>query len=141
MPHFSSRFLAARHHRSAGLLRQGSRRGFRSQTPDRFRRWPDENHALPRASRREFRVLAQGAVARMDRVRSMLLRGFEDAILTQVAFGGSGGPNMLRFIGHADMQRAPVGIRKHRDTAYVHLAQGANNAHGDLATIGDQDSP
>ncbi len=75
----------------------------------------------------------------MDRVGSMLLRGFENAILAQIAFGRRRGSDMLGFIGHANVQRAAVGIRKDRDAADVHLAQRANDAHGDLATIGDQD--
>ena len=76
----------------------------------------------------------------MNRVGSMFLGGLENAFLTQIAFGRSRGSDMLRFIGHANVQRAAIGVGKNGDAAYAHVAQRADDAYGNLAAVGDQDS-
>ena len=76
----------------------------------------------------------------MDGLGAVLLRRFENPIHAQIALGRRRGPDVLGFVRQANVQRAAIGIREDRDAANLHLAQRANDAHGDLATIGDQDS-
>ena len=74
----------------------------------------------------------------MDGLGAVFFRGFEDPVHPQIAFRRWRWSDVLGFVGQANVQRAAVGIRENRDAADLHLAQRANDAHGDLATIGDQ---
>ena len=74
----------------------------------------------------------------MDRFGPMLFRRLENSIHAQIALRRRRWADVLGFVGQANVQRATVGIREHRDTANFHLAQRANDPHGDLATIRDQ---
>ncbi len=132
------RLFAAGHHRRTGLLRQNPRGGLRAQTPNRFGGRSDEDDTRFGARRREFGVLAQEAVTGMDGLGAVLLRRFENPIHAQIALRRRRRPDVLGFIGQANVQRAAVGIREDRDAANLHLAQRANDAHRDLATVGDQ---
>jgi hypothetical protein len=46
---------------------------------------------------------------------------------------------MIGFVGVAHMERGPVGVRIDRGRAQSALAARAQDAHGDLAAIGNQD--
>jgi hypothetical protein len=47
---------------------------------------------------------------------------------------------MHRLVGHLDMQRLGIGIGIDRDGATPRRARGADDAAGDLAAIGDQET-
>ncbi len=132
------RFFAAGHYRRAGLFRQNARGCFRSQAANRFGGWSDEDDARFRAGRGESSVLAQEAVAGMDGLGPVLPGRFENPVHAQIAVGRRRRSDVLGFVGHANMQRAAIGIREDRDAANLHFAQRADDAHGDFATVGDQ---
>src|ERR1035437_6692999 len=65
--------------------------------------------------------------------------GGEDAVDAEVAFGGGAGADVGGLVGHADVEGGAVGVGKDGDAGDAHLAEGADDADGDLAAIGDQD--
>src|SRR5579871_5129011 len=77
-----------RHARGAHQL---ARLGLESQVAHRLRRRSDKRDARLAASVGEGSVFGEEAIARMDRLRASLSRRVEDAVDTQVAFGGRRG--------------------------------------------------
>ena len=75
----------------------------------------------------------------MDGVGAVAAGGVEDAVDAEVAFGGGAGADVGGFIGHADVERGAVGVGEDGDAGDAHFAEGADDADGDLAAIGDQD--
>ncbi|GAA3980745.1 hypothetical protein GCM10022232_11050 [Streptomyces plumbiresistens] len=64
--------------------------------------------------------------------------GLHDEVAAQIRVGGRGARQSYRRVGHARVERVPVGVRVHGDRADAQLAAGAEDAAGDLATVGDQ---
>ena len=50
-----------------------------------------------------------------------------------------GGPIGYGLVGEAHVQRVAVGLGVDRDRADPHLVAGADDAHRDLAAVGDED--
>ena len=75
----------------------------------------------------------------MDGVGAVAARGLEDAVDPQVALGGRAGSQARRLVGHADVQGGAVGVGVHRHGRNSHLPQRADDAHRNLAAVGDQD--
>ena len=99
----------------------------------------DEDDAGGFAGGGEIGILAEESVAGMDGFGAVLAGGVENAVDAQVAFGGGRGADVLGFIGHAHVERGAVGIGVDGDGGDAHFAQRADDAHGDLAAVGDQD--
>src|ERR1051325_244747 len=74
----------------------------------------------------------------MDGLRAVTPCGIEDAVDPQITFRRRAGTDAFGLIGHPHMQGRAVGIGIDRDARDSHLAQGANDADGDLAAVGDQ---
>ena len=87
---------------------------------------------------RELGVLAQEAVAGMDRFGSMPPRGFEDLVDAQVALRRRRRPQVRGFIGQAHRQRGAVGVGIDRHAGDAQLPQAANQADGYLSAVGYQ---
>jgi len=138
MAHVGGRFFVAGHHRNPGLFRQNARGDFRAEASDRFRRWADEHHARILASRREIRVLAQKSVARMNRIRAVLPGRFEHPVDSQITFRRRRGTDVFRLICQPYVQRPAVGVREYGHARNIHVSQCPNDAHRDLAPVGDQ---
>ena len=115
------------------------RRRLRAHDADRFRRGSDEDDSRGFARGGEIGVLAQKSVARMNGLGAVRLRRVENAVDAQIAFGRCGRPDVRGFVGHTHMERSAIGIRVDGDARDPHLAQRANDAHRNLAAIGDQD--
>ena len=64
--------------------------------------------------------------------------GTQDSLTNEIAFRRGRRPDADGFIRHLDVKRAAVGLGKNSHTADVHLAESANDANGDFASIGDQ---
>src|SRR6202023_578340 len=99
-----------------------------------------ENAPRVRARLGELRVFGEEAVARMDGLRPARAGGFDEALDAEVAVARRGGPDVQRLIRFTHMARAGVGVREHRDGAQPQPACGAEDAAGDFAAIGDQET-
>ena len=75
----------------------------------------------------------------MDRVRPASFRSFENSLNVQVRFGGGGWANQISFICLEHMHGFPIYLGIDRDRADSKLMARAYHAHGNLATISDQD--
>ena len=75
----------------------------------------------------------------MHGLRTGLADRVEDLVHHQITFGGDGGADMHRLVGHLDMGRVGVGVGIDGDGLDAHAAGGFHNTTGDLAPVGDQD--
>ncbi len=65
--------------------------------------------------------------------------GVEDRLGVEVALGRGLAPEGIGLVGHADVQGVAVELGVHRHRGDAQLAAGADDPHGDLRTVGDQD--
>ena len=63
----------------------------------------------------------------------------EQPLLVEVALGRRPRPDEVRLVGDADVQRAAVGLGVDGDGADPELAQGPEDADGDLAAVRHED--
>jgi hypothetical protein len=84
-------------------------------------------------------VLGQKPVARMNCISSGDLRCADDVGDVQVAAVAGRGSDANGFVRQQHAQRVAIGLRVGDDRADAHLLAGSDDAHGDLATIGDED--
>ena len=131
--------VAAGHRRHAGLRRHLARRDLVAHQADRFGARPDEDQpgALDRLG--EGGVLRQEAVAGMDGVGAGRSRRLEDRGDVQIGFRRLRRADLDRLVGELDGERFRVrlAVRLHR--ADAELARRADDAHGDLAAIGNEE--
>ena len=142
----AARFVQAAEQRAAGqqghrvLPRQLARRVLETEGTHLRRRRPDEGDAGRLAGLGEARVLRQEAVARVDRAGAGVARRLQDALRVEVALRGRRRADAHRGIGHRHMRRIGIrlGVDGHR--AQLERLQRADDAAGDGAAVGDQDS-
>ena len=99
----------------------------------------DEDDAGGLAGGGELGVLGKEAVAGVDGVGGVAAGGIEDVVDAEVAFGGGAGADATGLVGEADVEGGAVGVGEDRDRGDGHFAEGADDADGDLAAIGDED--
>ena len=87
----------------------------------------------------ELGVLGEEAVAGVHAVGAAAADGVEDRLGVEVALGRGLAAERVRLVGEADVERLAVELGVHGDGLDAELACGADDAHGDLATVGDQD--
>ena len=75
----------------------------------------------------------------MDGVGTALLDGVQDRVGVEVALGRGLPAERVRLVGEADVERVAIELAVDGDGLDAELASGADDAHGDLATVGDQD--
>ena len=86
----------------------------------------------------EIRVLAEKAVARVNRVYFVVQCGGHDPVYAEIALRRWRRADMSCFVGHTNVQGGTIGIGVHGDTPDVHLPQGTNDANRDLPAVGDE---
>ncbi|MNM96934.1 hypothetical protein D3C81_1094290 [compost metagenome] len=74
----------------------------------------------------------------MHRVGATALGHGQQLIDVQVSVGRALAIEAVRLIGHASVHRVDVGVGVHRDGLHTIIGAGAQDAHGDLATVGDK---
>ena len=129
-----------RHHRHVASGDGGPGRDLVSHRRDRLRGRPDEDDARLRQSGREFLVLREESVARVDGVGTGLACRVDHFCDVEVALGGGGRADVHGDVGLPDVARLRVGVGIDGDTADSHVAQGVYHPAGDLTTVGHQDA-
>src|SRR3712207_1196291 len=86
-----------------------------------------------------MRMACQEAVAGVHRLGARLADDLENALGVQVALGGGRAAEPVRLAGAAHVERVAIGLGVHRDRRDAELLECADDAHGDLPAIGDQD--
>src|SRR5579883_487700 len=104
------------------------------------RRWrPDPGEARVLDEAREACVLGEEAVARVDGVGAGPPGGLDELLAVEVALERLARAYVDRLVGEPDVERVAVRVREDGDRLDPHLAAGADDAHGDLGSVGDQD--
>ena len=85
----------------------------------------------------EIGVLGQKSVAGMEAFGAHPLRQRDDRLAVEIARGADA--DLVRLVGQPRVQGAAIGRRRQRDRPQAHPPRRADDATGDLATIGDQD--
>ena len=101
---------------------------------------PDEDDAGFGQRLGEGRALGEKAVARMHGLGAARLAGGDDLVDDQIALRRRRRADQNRVVGHLDMERVAVGLGIDRDGRDPHAPGGLDDAAGDLAAIGNQDS-
>ena len=129
----------AGHDRRAAALGGEPARDLVAHLVDRRRRRADERHAHVGDRAGEVGVLGEEAVAGVDAVGAAVADRVEDGVGVEVALGRGLPAERERLVGEPDVQRVAIELGVDRDGLDAELASGADDAHGDLAAVGDQD--
>ena len=100
----------------------------------------DELEVAAPADLGEVRVLAQEAVAGMDRLDVGDLGGGDDPGDVQVTVGAGGLADADRAVGQREVRRIAVGLRVDGDHLDAQLLAGADDPQRDLTTVGHQNT-
>ena len=76
----------------------------------------------------------------MDRLRAGQLRRGDDAALVQIALLRRGRAEAIALVRQRHVQRVAIRLGIHGDGGDAHLLTGADDAHGNLAAVGDQNA-
>ena len=132
------RALGARHDRHAGRQHGLARNHLVAHGRDGGGLGADEDNAGIRAGRGEGLAFGQEAVTGVDGIRAALAGDLDDLVGPQIGVARRRRPEQVGLIGIADVQRVAVRLRVHGHGLDAQLAAGADDAHGDLAAVGDQ---
>ena len=135
----AQRTAAAGHARHAGLLHRADRLDLVAHQPDGVRPGTDEHEAALLHAFGEVGVLAEEAVAGVDRLRVGHFRRGDDRRHVEVALGGRRRPDAYRLVGHGHVLEVAVHRGMHRDRADPQRVARAQDAQGDFAAVCDYD--
>lgn len=123
----------------AVLFGQGAGGVLEAKHPQLFRSRANEGNALVCAGFGECGVFREEAVAGMDRCGASGFGDGEDLFDGQIGAGRCAFTKAVGFVRLQDVQAGGIGFGVHRDAFDVQFTQGAQNAAGNRATVGNQD--
>ncbi|MCY1435811.1 hypothetical protein D9M71_519190 [compost metagenome] len=127
-----------RYHRHAGGHRGAPRLGLVAHAADGLRIRTDEDQ--PGVCHRfgEGGVFREESVTRVDRVRPAVTRRLQQRFGVQIAAVGAGRADDAYLVGLARGQRVGIRLAARRHGRNTQAARRADDAYGDLATVGNQ---
>ena len=75
----------------------------------------------------------------MDAIGAAVTDRVEDRVGVEIALGRGLPAERVRLVGEPDVQCVAIELGVDGDGLDAELASGADDAHGDLAAVGDQD--
>jgi hypothetical protein len=129
--------VGAGQHRHAGLARDAARGGLIAEQIQGLGTGADEDQPGIGAGTGESGVLAEEAVAGVDRVAAGFAGGGDDLGAVQVGWDADA-PEGEAGIGFADVQGVRVVLGVDADGLDPHFGGGTDDADRDLAAIGDE---
>src|SRR5207247_1639055 len=138
MPRGTERFITSRNYRDSGLRESGTRRGLVSQETHGSGGGADQRNAGVRAGLGEERVFRQKAVPWVYGLGLAHLRGIDNFIDRQIALGGRGRTQAIRFIGHAHVQRGAIRFREDRYRGNRRFPAGADDPDSYFSAVCDE---
>ncbi len=120
--------------KSVGELASG---GFRAEGFHGFGGRTDENDSCVFAGAGERGIFGEEAIAGMDGVAVGTACDVDEFVNAEITFARRRGADGIGFIGQANMEGGAVGFAEDGDGANAEFAAGAEDAHGNFATIGD----
>ncbi|MGX1330982.1 hypothetical protein AB7M56_005481 [Bradyrhizobium elkanii] len=133
----TGRARSAGNDRDAAFLRQRLCLGLVAEQIERLRRRADEGDPLLGTAPRELRVLAEEAVARMQRIATRGLGRRDDGLDVEIGPRAAAW-NLVARVGGSDMQRGGIVGGMDRDGRDAAVGSGAGNPDRDLTAIGNQ---
>ncbi|ESS08211.1 MAG: hypothetical protein A07HN63_02231 [uncultured archaeon A07HN63] len=124
-------------HRHVGFLHEGPRVGFLAESFHRVGVGADPDETAVDDVLGELGVFGQKAVARMDRVRAGLGRGFEDGLLIKIGVGGACRADVVGLVRVAHVARVFVGLAVDSDGPDAQLLAGTHHPDRDLTAVGN----
>ncbi len=103
-------------------------------------RGADQGQAGIAQGAREIGVLGQETVAGMDGLCIRFLRRGDDAFDVQVGLARRRGADVHGAVGQADVPGVGIGVGIDGHGLHAQVAAGGDDAAGDLASVGNQDS-
>jgi hypothetical protein len=128
----------AGHDGEPGVAHRLAGEGLLAQVLDRLGAGPDEGYLIGGADLGEAVALGEEARPGVDGVRPGHQGGHHDVGHVQVGAGGRRGADADGLVRQLDVERGAVGLGEDGDRADVQLAAGPDDAHGDLAPVGDE---
>ena len=135
------RFRGAGGHGRADFGRDAARFDFRAERADGGGLRTDPRHAGVDDRLREFRVFGKETVPGVDGVDMRLVRGFHDGRDVEIRALRVGSAQCVGLVGGVHEQRVRVGVGIGGDGDAAGVMAGVDDAHGDFATVGDEDAP
>ncbi len=89
-------------------------------------------------ARAKLGVLGEESVTGMDRLSARTRGDVENLLDVEIGFGGCRSADGVGLIGLAYVQRGTIDIGVDGDRGNSHLVAGADDAHGDLAPVRDE---
>ena len=132
--------VGARYAGDLGGVGDGFRLGLQAHLADGLVGRPDELELAGPADLGEVGVLRQEAVTRVDGLHAGNLGRRDDPGDVQVAVRAGGFADADGSVGQLKIRRAAVGLRIHGDDLHAQFLAGADDAEGDFAPVGDEDS-
>ncbi len=120
------------------LLREFTRRVFQAEVAHLLWRRADKGDAVFLAGLGEGGVLTQKSVAGMNRLRTGRVRHVEDLLLIEIALCRRRRTDAHGLVGLPHMQGMPIGLGIHSNRLDAEPLEGADDAAGDGAAIGNQ---
>ena len=130
-------FGAFQHGHAVGLG-QGAGGVLEAEHAQLFGRRTDEGDAGGLAGFGKGGVFGEEAVTGVDRLCAALAGDAENLVHHQVGAGGRAFAQAVGLVGLADVQAGGIGLGIDGDTLHVQGAQGAQDAAGNGAAVGDQ---
>ena len=127
------------HQRHAGFFHELLRLGLQTHGLYGRGRRADEDQAGFDAGTREFFVLAQKTVARVNRFGTGGAGSLDDAFPTQITLAGGAAADVHGLVASGHVFGVGIGVRVHRHRLDGHAPGCGRDAAGDLTAVGDQD--
>ena len=131
--------LGAGHDRHPGACHRLSGNDLIAHCCDGIRRWADEGDSFVPTGLCKLGPLRQESVARVNGIRLTLLSRLNDVLDHQVAVAGCRRADTEGLGRLPDVLCVPVCIGVDGNSIKTQFAAGADQAHGDLTPVGNQD--
>jgi len=125
-------------HGHSGLDGRGLRTDLVPHGLQRTDGWPDEHDSCVCAGSGEGHVLGEESIARMDGIAATRDRRIDDALDVEVTLRRWCWPDTYGGVRETHMGCVRVSVTEHRHTSDSQPPQRRDHAHGDFATIGDE---
>ena len=130
--------VITRYQRHAGLFHQHLGAGLRTHRRHHAGGRTDEHQSGISTGPRKFGIFRQKAIAGMHGLGAGLSRGVDQSGDVEIAVARPCRPQQHGLVGGSNVHGVAVSLGIDRDRAQAHRLRGANDAAGDLATVGDQ---